>query len=125
MMIRRSERVVSFVVLAVFAVLILLPILGVVLLSLHPDNARVSGFSVPDSVHLETYKEAWTTASFSTYMRSSAIVSAAVVTGTLVVSVLAGYSFGTMRFRGQTVLFYLLLAGMIVPFEAVIVPLYF
>ena len=47
------------------------------------------------------------------------------VAGTAIVSVLSGYAFGTMRFWGDRFLFYLLLAGLIVPFEAIIVPLYF
>ena len=46
------------------------------------------------------------------------------VVGTVVVSTLSGYAFGTMRFAGENVLFYLLLSGLVIPFEAVIVPLY-
>ena len=40
-------------------------------------------------------------------------------------SVLAGYAFGMLRFRGQQVLFYLLLVGLVVPLESTIVPLYY
>lgn len=41
------------------------------------------------------------------------------------VSILAGYAFGTMRFRGSKILFYLILAGLILPAEVTIVPLYY
>ena len=40
-------------------------------------------------------------------------------------SILAGYAFGTMRFRGSQVLFYVFLLGLMVPTEAMIVPLYY
>ena len=40
-------------------------------------------------------------------------------------SILSGYAFGVMRFRGATVLFYVFLLGLMVPEEALIVPLYF
>ena len=40
-------------------------------------------------------------------------------------SILAGYAFGQMRFRGSTALFYLILLGLMVPMEAIIVPLYY
>ena len=40
-------------------------------------------------------------------------------------SILSGYAFGLMRFRGSTVLFYVFLLGLMVPEEAMIVPLYF
>ena len=42
-----------------------------------------------------------------------------------VLSILAGYAFGLMRFRGQEALFYLTLLGLMVPLEAIVVPLYY
>lgn len=119
-----GEKVASYVILIVLATLMLLPIIGVVILSLHPNNTQVSGFELPHGIHFDNYVRAFTVAHFSTYLKSSVIVSTAVVFGTVIVSVLAGYAFGTMRFRGDTFLFYLLLTGLIIPFEATIVPLY-
>jgi raffinose/stachyose/melibiose transport system permease protein len=40
-------------------------------------------------------------------------------------SVLAGYAFGTMRFRGSEAIFYVMLLGIMVPAEALVVALYF
>jgi raffinose/stachyose/melibiose transport system permease protein len=40
-------------------------------------------------------------------------------------SVLSGYAFGMMRFRGSVVGFYVFLLGLMVPMEAIIVPLYY
>ena len=40
-------------------------------------------------------------------------------------SILAGYAFGLMRFRGSQVLFYVLLLGLMIPMEAMVVPLYY
>ena len=40
-------------------------------------------------------------------------------------SILSGYAFGLMRFRGSQVLFYVFLLGLMVPIEAMIVPLYY
>lgn len=101
-----------------------LPILGIVLLSLQPDGTQAPGFAWPDRLHFGNYARAFETARFGSYLASSLVVSSAVTAGTVVVSTLAGYAFGTMRFAGQGVLFYLLLAGLVIPFEAVVVPLY-
>jgi raffinose/stachyose/melibiose transport system permease protein len=125
MMVGRGERVIAYLILGFFAAATVVPIVGVVLLSLHPTGAKIAGFELPDKLNFDTYSQAWTTARFSTYLKSSVIISTAVVAGTLLVSVFAGYAFGTMRFRGDNALFYVLLAGLIVPFEAIIVPLYF
>ena len=114
----------SAAILVSFAVLTMLPILGIVLLSLQPEQSNLFGFEVSNRLHFENYTRAFEVAHFGSYLQSSLIVSVAVVVGTVVVSTLAGYAFGTMRFAGERTLFYLLLAGLIIPFEAVIVPLY-
>jgi raffinose/stachyose/melibiose transport system permease protein len=111
-------------ILASFAVITVLPIVGIVLLSLQSGDGPVSGFELPDRLHFENYARAFEAAHFASYLKSSLIVSSAVVAGTVVVSTLAGYAFGTMRFAGENVLFYMLLTGLVIPFEAVIVPLY-
>ena len=123
---RRALRssVLSTAILIPFALLTVLPIAGVVLLSLQSGDAPLAGFEWPDRLHVENYARAFETAHFSSYLTASFIVSIAVVAGTLFVSVLAGYAFGTMRFRGERALFYLLMIGLIVPFEAIIVPLH-
>ena len=114
----------SAAILISFAAITVLPILGIVLLSLQPEQGPLSGFEWPDRLHFENYARAFDVAHFASYLKSSLIVSTAVVVGTVVVSTLSGYAFGTMRFAGENVLFYLLLTGLIIPFEAVIVPLY-
>jgi raffinose/stachyose/melibiose transport system permease protein len=121
----RTERVFAYCFLTLFAVISLFPIVGVVLLGLNPRDAQVSGFGLPQTFHPHTFIEAWHIAHLSVYLRSSLIVSACVVIGSTILSILAGYAFGTMRFRGQSWLFYLLISGMILPFEAVVVPLYY
>lgn len=121
----RRERVITYAFLGFFSALAVLPVLGVLLYSLNPAGVQTEGLGLPTSLHFDTYREAWDVAHFSMYLRASVIVTTMVVIGTTVLSVLAGYAFGTMRFRGSNALFYVLLLGMIVPFEAVIVPLYY
>src|SRR5262249_13217884 len=81
----------------------------------HRPGEVTAGFSFPGSLHFDTFVEAWSRGHFSAYLRSSAIVVVVVVLATSVFSVLSGYAFGTMRFPLSGPLFYLLLAGIIVP----------
>jgi raffinose/stachyose/melibiose transport system permease protein len=122
---RTRERVFAYLFLGFFALLSVLPVVGVIVLALNSRDTPVSGFTLPDRPHFETFGEAWKIAHLSVYLRSSVLVSTLVVVGCTVLSVLSGYAFGTMRFRGDTWLFYLMLMGLILPFEAVIVPLYY
>lgn len=121
----RAEKVFAYAFLTFFAVVSLYPIIGVVLLSLNPRGTAVSGLGLPSQIDLGTFAEAWEIARLSTYLRASVVVSASVVVGATLLSVLAGFAFGTMAFRGSKVLFYLLLGGIILPFEAGIIPLYY
>ena len=53
------------------------------------------------------------------------IVTVSVVVLSSLLSILAGYAFGMMRFRGDQALFYLFLLGLMVPLESTVVPLYY
>ena len=121
----RAERTVSYLIALVFAALAIAPLIGVLLAALHPPGALLSGISVPVPPSLDTFAAAWQRGSFGTLMLSSLIVSSAVVGLTVLASILAGYAFGTMRFPFSNVLFYVFLVGIIIPFEAIIVPLYY
>ncbi len=126
MRVSRAERATNYVILAAFAVFALWPILGVVVAALGPDDA--AGGTVGAGVlglHPENFVTAWNQGRFGSYLRTSLLVSSTVVVVSVVFSLLAGYALGTMRFRGATVLFYVFLVGIMMPSEAVLVPLYY
>jgi raffinose/stachyose/melibiose transport system permease protein len=120
----RREQSITYAVLGAFSLIALLPIVGIVLTALQ-DQDSVAAFGTFDGVHLGNFADAWRDGNFGSYLRSSAIVTVTVVTAAVVLSVLAGYAFGLMRFRGATVLFYVFLLGLMIPTEAIIVPLYY
>ena len=49
----------SAAILISFAAITVLPILGIVLLSLQPEQAQLSGFELPDRLHFENYARAF------------------------------------------------------------------
>jgi raffinose/stachyose/melibiose transport system permease protein len=111
--------------LLVVSITVLAPLAGILTLALHQPGELVSGLSVPETWNWGTFSYAWDTGHFSTHFRSSVIVAVAVVLLATTVSILAGYAFGTMKFRGRDQLFLVTLVGLIMPFEVVIVPLYY
>jgi raffinose/stachyose/melibiose transport system permease protein len=120
----RRERFFNYAILTLFSVIALYPLAGIVLTALQPPGEG-SGFALPRTIHLENFARAWTEGRFDTYLRSSAIVTASVVSVATVASILSGYAFGTMAFRGNRLLFYVFLIGLMVPLEAIVVPLYY
>src|SRR5690606_2271690 len=73
---------------------------------------------------IENFVEAWEGARFSTYFKSSVIVVVPVVLIATILSTMSGFAFGTMRFPGDNFLVLIITLGLMVPFEAVIIPLW-
>lgn len=114
------ERSATYAVLVLAAVLALYPVALILVKAVQPDAIGAAA-----GVDLGNFADAWDEGQFGSYLRTSVIVTACVVVGASLLSSMAGYAFGTMRFRGSTALFYLLLLGLMVPSEAIVIPLYF
>ena len=130
MRVSRSERTANYVILLVFALFAIIPILTILQAALGPSDSAGSGIGNQGAtslvgLHFANFTEAWQVGHFGSYMRMSFIVSASVVVVSVGLSILSGFAFGTMRFRGSTALFYLFLLGIMMPSEAIVVPLYF
>ena len=123
-MIDRREQALTYGMLGVFSLIALLPIVGIFFTALQRPGS-LAGFAHIDGFHLHNFVSAWDQGHFSSYLKSSAIVAVSVVGSASVFSILAGYAFGMMRFRGSQALFYVILLGLMVPLEATIVPLYY
>lgn len=119
MRVSRGETAMNYVLLGGFALFALAPVVTILLTSVAPPLGEVGG------IHLSNFVEAWTVGGFGRSLGNSVVVAAIVVGLSLILAILSGYAFGTMRFRGSTALFYLFLLGLMIPAEATIIPLFF
>jgi raffinose/stachyose/melibiose transport system permease protein len=113
-----------------------LPLLLLCLLALYPtyfmlnsslktnDEYRANSFGLPELPTIDNYRQILADENFSTWLKNSSILTAASVLLSLVVSSLAAYPFSQMRFVGKTVLFYGIVALMVVPPIILIIPLF-
>ena len=123
-MIDRREQALTYTLLGVFSLIALVPIAGILLTALQAPG-EIANFGAYNGLHFGNFATAWDEGNFSQYLRSSVIVTVSVVVLSSLLSILAGYAFGMMRFRGSQALFYVFLLGLMVPIEAMIVPLYY
>ena len=119
------ERTTTYFVLAMFSIAVIYPILSILFLALHRKEDLVTGFALPNSIDLHSFSVAWDLGDFSTGFKSSFIVAATVTILSAILSIGTGYAFGTMSFRGDRWVFSLLLLGIIFPYEATVIPLYY
>ena len=111
------------------------------------QTAAVGGFSKPDlaagnrlslelTIHrpaylaiawdklTSNYRNLWKTVPYNRYFINSVFIATASTLLTLFFCSLGGYAFAKYQFRGQKILFGILLASMMVPFQVLLVPLF-
>lgn len=128
MRVSRAERSANYAILVAFAVFAIIPILTILRAALGPSDSAGAGDVATATVaglHFGNFVQAWDIGHFGSYLRMSLSVSVFVVVVSVALSILSGFAFGTMRFRGSTALFYLFLLGIMMPTEAIVVPLFF
>jgi raffinose/stachyose/melibiose transport system permease protein len=104
----------------------LIPFVSLVLVSFYPPGQLTStGLDLPDHWSLDNYIRAWEMGNFAGTLANSAIIAFFVVLVGSFLCILSGYAFGAMRFAGSGLLFTIILLGLLLPFEAIIVPLYY
>jgi multiple sugar transport system permease protein len=112
------------------AALWLLPVAFVVASSLKTD-ARVlpeaSGLRAfwPTDPTLENYRDVLERTEFGRIFLNSLLINLGIVGGGLVVNSLAGYALARLRFRGRALALGIVLALLVVPLEAIAVPLFY
>ncbi|GGL12615.1 raffinose/stachyose/melibiose transport system permease protein [Curtobacterium luteum] len=119
------EKTVDYVILSLFALFAIIPLVGVLLSSVTPSAENSGGFTVPTTIDLGNFGAAWNQGHFASYMFSSVLVTVSVVVLTAVLAVFAGFAFARLDFFGSNVIFFVMLAGLMLPAEAFIIPLYF
>ncbi len=70
------------------------------------------------------YRNLWKTVPYNRYFVNSVFIATASTLLTLFFCSLGGYAFAKYQFRGQKILFGILLASMMVPFQVLLVPLF-
>jgi raffinose/stachyose/melibiose transport system permease protein len=125
MKLSRQEVTVNYAILGFFALITVFPLFGLFSSALSDPHSASPQFGIPSQIHLSNFTAAWHDGHFSTYLVSSIIVSTTATAACCFVSILAGYAFATMEFRGRTFLFALIVMGILIPSEAVVVPQYF
>ncbi|WNS42884.1 carbohydrate ABC transporter permease [Paenibacillus sp. MMS20-IR301] len=118
-----SSKIINYLILACLAVLFLIPIYFIVMTALksNADLAKYPVYAFPEKLQWSNFSQAW--AKMSIYIRNSMFISAVKVPIGILLEALAAYALTRMNFRWGNVLFGFFLIGMMVPFQATLVPL--
>lgn len=123
---RRATDIAILAATVAFAILWLLPIIWVVAMSLKPNAELMrstAGF-IPVPFTLDNYVNLLQRETVPRWLMHSVIVSVSMTLMVLVVSSLAGYAFARLEFPFKRTLFLVMVAGLMVPEQAVFIPLH-
>lgn len=123
---RPWEKLLAYVVLSITGFVMVFPFIYMVLSSLKPSTevVQVPPTLWPSEIRWSNYVEVLNIVPLGTQLINTVIVTALVVLGWVITSVLAGYAFARLEFPGREFWFGAYLATLMVPFAVLIVPMY-
>ena len=80
---------------------------------------------LPPNWRFENLAQAWNQGKFSRYFINSVIVTVPIVILVVSLSCLAGYGLARLKMPGRMLIFYFFLVGLMVPFTAIMIPLFY
>ena len=123
---QRIRAVLLYVALIVGALISLFPMIWMISASLMPtgEASTYPPHLVPTRVTFEHYEALFTRLNLGRYLLNSALIAFVVTALSIIVNSMAGYAFAKLRFRGRDRLFQLLSAGLVLPVQVAMLPLF-
>lgn len=122
----RRKRILFFFVLA-FAILFLFPIVWMFITSIRTtqDLYKYPPTLIPHALTLENFVYIFTEmGGFIRYVVNSLVVTISTVLIVLVSSAMGGYAFGMRKFRGQNILFMMIVGVLTIPYIMYLIPIF-
>ena len=121
-----ASKIGATLLLSLIGVLLFYPVALLIFTAMKPQGQLVRNpFGPPTSLYFNNIVSVWQTDGLGRYLLNSTIVSLGVVTGTVVLSALGGFGFARLRFGGKPLLLTLVVMGLVMPFETLVIPIFY
>ena len=123
---RTAGRAVEIILLTAVALLVVSPIYWTIVTSLRTPAQSFSNPPawIPTHPLWSNYSAVFTNVPFWDFLLNSFLVTGCIVIGQMITCCLSGYAFARLRFRGREPIFWAVLATMMVPIQATIIPVF-
>ena len=120
----RASKIVPVVLLFLLSMVVIAPVVWTISTSLRKgtESFTVPPRWLPTDMAVENYEEVFRKVPFGRQIINSTLITWGTVIGQLVSASLAGYAFARLEFRGRDALFWIVLATMMIPIQAVVIP---
>jgi len=110
-----KELIFPYFILFIVLVISIYPILYMISTSLMTSGEASNQYLFPKKLMFENYSEVWSSNNFQRYTTNSIIISLVIVSGVLLTSIPAAYSFARISFPFRDIIFYSLLLSLMIP----------
>ena len=86
--------------------------------------ASIVDYMIPKFWRWENYQQVFDTLPFERFYLNTILVTIARTVGGVFIAAIAGFAFAQLKFKGRDVIFFIMLAGLMVPDQVLIVPRY-
>jgi alpha-1,4-digalacturonate transport system permease protein len=120
-------RAIPYVLLSAVTLLMLFPFVWMISTALRPEGHQAELSLIPQPyLAFENFVRAWTYphTQFNQYAINSLVIALVSTFLAVALNALAGFAFAKYKFPGRTILFYLVLATLMVPFQITMIPTY-
>jgi ABC-type glycerol-3-phosphate transport system permease component len=118
-----ASKALIYAILILIAVIEAFPLVWMLLTSIK-NQREVFGTFLPTSLDFSNFGRVWVTFNLPTHLLNSLYVTTLTVSIVVVVSTLAGYGFARYSFRGRDMLFYVFIGAMMIPGQAILIPMF-
>ena len=125
-MIKRTGRTAFYVILIIFTVVFVIPLFSTIFTSVRTtgDIMRKGFWSMPDTITLGNFSEAWIRGRLAHYTKVTILITAPAVAGALLVASLGAYALASLRFRGNSFTLLFIVSCMFIPIQVLLIPVY-
>lgn len=119
-------RIALYSFLIIFTLSYMTPIFSALLTSVRTqDDISLNGFfSAPREIVLQNYAQAWSQGGVNKYLLNSFIITIPALAGTIFLSSLSAYALARYRFRGNRPIYFMYVAGTMLPFQILLLPVF-
>lgn len=123
---RKLPQIILQVCLFLLCIIMLAPFAWVISTSLRlpSESFKLPPSFLPTSFHYQNYIAVFTSFPFAQCIFNSLKIAVIVVASNLIITTMAGYAFARIPFKGKNIVFMIILAGMMIPTQAKLVPTY-
>jgi multiple sugar transport system permease protein len=126
MKLSKIQKTIVYFFLIVLSLYFLVPFIWMILTSFKTETEAMMypPKALPNIWKLSNFSDAWKSQPFGLYLWNSVVVTILSTAGTLISVSLVAYGFARYNFKGRNILFMVLLATMMIPWDVTMIPLY-